>query len=321
MNHIITYFHLENGDECNSYGISSTNKKKNEYYFRCILNFFYSSLLYNKDAKHYLICNETDKIEFIENFEFKKFMLDNKINLINIKSKYVKKNRKWAGSMYLFDAIEYFSDKSIDDDNYIFLDNDILIHSDLSKCSQLSDDFDCILYDITHEYKKNGKWIVDYNSIDSKYTKDIKFIPIGGEFLTIKGKFLSSFINRFKNIKDKDGLLTEEHFLSFMSAYKLSNCKKILLRDSKLIKRIWTTFKYNNRQDSDVDLKILHLPSEKMYGLKWLSDYIIKSIKNNEEYKKDIALIYTGVIPKNNIYIKKFIISTIYKLKSLVNSI
>lgn len=319
MNHIITYFHLEKVEEVNSYGVPGNNLNKNEYYFRCILNFFYSSLYYNKGAKHYLICNETDNIEFIDNIEFKKFILDNDIELINIESKYVKKNRKWAGSMYLFDAIEYFSDKSIDNDNYMFFDNDILIHHNLDDCNILSKNFDCILYDITHEYKKDDKWLINYNDIDSIYTKDTEFIPIGGEFLAIKGKYINKFINKFKSIKDKRGLLTEEHFLSFMSAYKLFDCEKILIKDTDLIRRIWTTFKYNNVQTSDIQLKILHLPSEKMYGLKWLSDYIIKKIKNNSEYNKNIALVYTGIIKKPNIYVKKFTISILYKVKNLLN--
>lgn len=301
MNHIITYFYLENEDNNNKYGVSTSNlTKKNEYYFRCIVNFFYSSLKYNKNSKHYFICNETDNLEFIKNFNFKQFLNDNNIELVKLNSKYVKQNVKWAGSMFLFDAIEYFKDKENTSDNYIFCDNDMLINYDLDRVKELTKEFDYIAYDVMHECKKDentGEWLGNFNGMNPKYMDDSKFIHLGGEFFVLKGKYINKFIEKFIENKDQPDLCTEEHYLSYLNAYCLQGANAILLNDdNNLIRRIWTTFKYNNKRKTDTDIKILHLPSEKEYGLNWLSHYLIK----NNTYNKDVALKYNG-IPKRKL--------------------
>lgn len=216
--------------------------------------------------------------------------------------------------MYLFDAIEYFKTTDNKDDNYIFFDNDVLIHSNLNDIDSLNQKFDYMVYDITHECKKDNNWIVNFNDISESYILDNKFKPIGGEFIAIKGDFISKFIDSFKSIKTINGLYTEEHYLSYLSSYVLKNYNIAFINnDDGVIKRIWTTFKYNNRSEKDIELKILHLPSEKLYGLYWLSKYCIKNIRTNKEYSNEVALIYTGVIYKLNIKIRKVIARILYR--------
>lgn len=316
MNHIITYFYLEKEDNNNKYGVSTSNlTKKNEYYFRCIVNFFYSSLKYNKNSKHYFICNEDDNLDFIKNFNFKQFLYNNNIKIVKLNSKYVKPNVRWSGSMFLFDAIEYFKGKENPLDNYIFCDNDMLINYDLEKAKELTKEFDYMAYDVMHECKKDantGKWISDFNGMNPKYMEDSKFIHLGGEFFVLKGNYISKFIEIFIENKDQPGLCTEEHYLSYLNAYCLQGSKGILLNDdNSLIRRIWTTFKYSNRRETDADIKILHLPSEKEYGLNWISHYLIKS----NTYNKEVALEYNG-IPKRKLllYIKLVICKIIKKI-------
>lgn len=309
MNNIITYFYLETEENNNKYGITTSNlKKKNEYYFRCIVNFFYSSLKYNENSKHYFICNEEDNLEFIKDFNFKGFLNENNIELIKINSKYVKKNTRWAGSMFLFDAIEYFKNNVNLSDNYIFCDNDILINYNLEDDDIFLTEFDYIAYDVTHECKKDkntGKWISDFNGMNQIYMEDEKFIHLGGEFFVLKGAYIEKFIEKFCEIKNQSGLFTEEHFLSYLNAYHSDNVNTILLDNTNnIIKRTWTSLKYSNVKKSDIYIKIIHLPSEKEYGLKWLSKNLIK----NGIYNKEIALKYNG-IPKRSIFFKIRLIS------------
>lgn len=316
MNHIVTYFYLEKNNNMSSYGVKTKNyKKKNEYYFRCIVNFFASSILKNPKSKHYFICNEIDDIEFIPNFSFKGFLEENKVEIVKVDSKYVKPISKWAGSVYLFDAIEYFKNKTKAQDNYIFFDNDIIFNKSIENCDILNDDFDVVLYDITHEYKKNNEWICDFNGISKKYIENL--IPLGGEFIALKGEFLSEFIEYFIYIQFREGLYTEEHFISYINKFYLSDKKVILLDESNnLIARVWTTLKYSNLNESHMNVKILHFPAEKEYGLKWISNYIII----NNKIDKNIIFKYLGM-PKRNIFIMIKIIFEKIKNKYINNII
>jgi len=301
MNHIITYFYLEHKDNQSTYGLQEKDfKKKNEYYFRCIVIFFLSSKKYNSESKHYFVCNEDDQIEFIPNFNFLKFCNDNNIKIIKKLSKYVTKQKKWAGSMYLFDSIDYFNENSLSaNDNYIFFDNDVLIHDSFKNIPEFEQNNELIGYDISNDYMKNGQWCVDFNGISKQYMVDHEFTPYGGEFLLIKGDFLEHFIKTFKNIYPIDEFLTEEHYISYMISKLFRNKYKVGKINNHL-RRIWTTFKYNNVYESDRNLKILHLPSEKQFGLYWLNK---TSINNCNIYNKELALAYTG-ITRRPLYIK-----------------
>ena len=294
MNHIIQYFYLDYHN--NRYGVNEKRfNKRNEYYFRCIVNFYYSCIenFKNDDYKLYFVCNDTENIEFIPNFSFKEFLLKNNITIINKKSKYVPKEQIWAGSMYLFDAIEavlqVYKDNINFEDNFIFFDNDVLFNSPLNEIKILYDKWDIMVYDISHEYIKGNKWVVNFNNIDNKYLDDNDFKPYGGEFLAIKGSYIKNFFDEFLKVYPQDGLITEEHYISYLVSYRLSNCKIKLINN--YLKRIWSTYRYSNLEDGDYNLNILHLPSEKEYGLYFLNKYLIKSRK----YDKNKVLRYIGL--------------------------
>lgn len=310
MNHIVQYFYLDYNN--NFYGVNDIKReKRNEIYFRCILTFFQSCIeqFKNDDYKLYFVCNEVDNIEFIKNFRFKEFLIKNNIEIIKRKPKYVELDQIWAGAMLLFDAIEALIEKDIDikpNDNILFFDNDIIFNSSLKDIKCLNEDFDILVYDISSEYIVNNKWMVNFNNIDSKFLEDSKFKPYGGEFLGIKGRYIKEFVEKFKNIYPIQGLITEEHYISYLITYELfsNNVKNI----NNNLKRVWTTYRYSNLSKNDYSFNILHLPSEKEYGLYYLSNKIIKCGR----YNKNVALKILGIRDK---YIHLQVLTIIKKLK------
>jgi hypothetical protein len=146
-----------------------------------------------------------------------------------------------------------------------------------------------MVYDISHECIKDGKWVVNFNNIDKKYLHDNNFKPYGGEFLALKGSCIKKFFDEFLKVYPQDGLITEEHYISYLISYRSSNCRIKLINN--YLKRIWTGYRYSNVEDTDCNLNILHLPGEKEYGLYFLNKYLIKSRK----YDKNKVLRYIGL--------------------------
>lgn len=288
MNHIVQYFYIEDEKSMSKYGVNETNyRKKNEYYFRCIVNFYYSSLVYNKDSKHYFITNTIDNLNFIDKFDFYKFCKENSIEIIEKKSNHVKRNKKWAGSMYFFDAIEYFlnSGTYTKNDNYIFFDNDVLLNGNLGDMFNKIGNFNYLLYDINHEIKRENNF---HDIKIEDLPSNIK--AFGGEFIALKGAKLQEFIALFYDTQKKYNFLkTEEHYLSYM----FINKKEIELANDYM-KRIWTTFKYNNREQDDYKLYIMHIPSEKEFGL----FYYNKILMRKKKYERDKALKYVSILKR-----------------------
>lgn len=310
MNNIITYFYLEPKDQSSICGVNEKDyTKKNEYYFRCNVDLFYSSLHFNKNCRHYFIINDASNLDFINNFDFKKFCSEKGIEIIEQKSKYVRQQKAWAGCMYLFDAIEYFKENNLvnDDDNYIFLDNDILFNGSIENI--VNKDFDYMCYNIIHEFQCEN----NFNGLDISNNKEISNC-YGGEFFALKGKNISTILNIFKDIYMKYDYFTEEHYLShILSGEKKKGKAVVEVNDS--LKRCWTTFKYFNGKKEDRALTILHLPSEKEYGLYCCSKRFIK----HDEYNRAAALRLCSV-GKRNFFVccRKLMKNISKKFKTLV---
>lgn len=308
LNHIIQYFYKENINEQSEYGVNEQNyKKKNEYYYRCILDFYYSSIYFNRDCKHYFVTNDTDNFDFIDGFDFKEFCSEKNIEIIERKSRYVVPRKKWAGSLYFFDAVEAFEhDGHINcDDSYFFFDNDILFNKSLSECINKIGEFQYLVYNINHEFVRNIEKPWDFNGIDvNEFPKEFDFF--GGEFFGIKGDEIKKFIGKFNEVRLNCNFYTEEHYISYIISEQLKNTAKIKEINTYL-KRCWTTVKYSNVKNQDSNYAILHLPSEKQYGLYWYSDVLIK----NKVYDPKMALSYCSILKRTILLKVKFIIKKV----------
>ncbi|MEW9699316.1 hypothetical protein [Paenibacillus sp. SI8] len=303
MLHIVNYFYLESEDKMSEYGnMKEINyQKKNEYYFRCIVNFFKSSIYFNPSAKHYFICNKNEHLNFIRGFDFLKFCNDNNIEIIKQNTHYTKPTKKWAGSMYFFDALSHFenadSSNRFDNDLFLFFDNDVIINASLEEYFETHKDSDWFAYDISEEMKKKSSFHgVNLMKMDKKFT------TIGGEAVGFRGRFIKPFLAEFNNIYGKvEEFYTEEHYLSQILSVNFNNTYKgSYINDT--CKRVWTNmFGKGNIQENDKNFKILHFPSEKEYGLYWANKYF-----NNREYDPKATLRFVGILQKPTHIIMKF---------------
>lgn len=198
MNNIIGYFYLEDINNQSNYGVQEKNYyKKNEYYIRCIINFFCSSLKFNDNCKHWFITNNIKGLDDICNIKISEFCTKYNIQIVEKESSNVVKNDNWAGSLYFFDALDFFNNNNNKLDKYIFFDNDVFFTKNIDEF--ISYDFDYLLYDISHEYKVGTKWL-NFNGIDIGSFKD-ELIPYGGELFGIRGGEIKYFIEEFNEVK------------------------------------------------------------------------------------------------------------------------
>ncbi|MFC0215233.1 hypothetical protein ACFFK0_22840, partial [Paenibacillus chartarius] len=304
------YFYLEPVNQMSKYGnmTEQNYKKKNEIYFRCIVNFFKSSIYHNPNSKHYFICNETQHLNFIPDFDFIRFCNDNNIVIINKAPHYTKPTEKWAGSMYFFDSVDsietQYLPSSSEDDLYLFFDNDVIINGDLSVYFQNKNEYQWFAYDISDEIRKKPS----FHGVDLKQMNK-KFTVIGGEAVGLRGKFITPFMNNFRTLYQKiDNFYTEEHYLSqILSVNLIDEYSGLYINDT--CKRIWTNVSNNNVDENDKQLRILHLPSEKEYGLYWLSKHLLK----NSGYSPDDVLKIIGIPKKTTSTKMRFYIKKISK--------
>lgn len=314
MINIVNYFYLEKKENQSKYGVNEKNYyKKNEYYLRCIINFFNSSIRYNENCVNWFITNDITNLNRICDIDLIKFCEKYNIKIVEKKSKNVIKSDKWAGSMYFFDAIEAFEEKNLKSDKYIFFDNDVFFNQNIDKV--LNQKFDYLVYDITHEYFDGEKW-GDFNGIKIEEQKE-GFIPYGGEIFGIKGDRIKEFIEIYGEIKRREkNLKTEEHYISIIlrEIKREDNIKIIYAND--YIKRCWTTYKYKNINKEDRYKAILHIPSEKEYGIYWYS----KKVKQPQQFESEEILSICG-ITKREIQVRvKLMIKKIYgKIKQYLS--
>lgn len=267
--YIVTYFFVEPEDWKSKYGnIKVSQKSKNEIYYRCILNFFESSITNNPHKKHMLICNNLDDIS-TNNNNIKSYLENKGVILIQQESIFVKRQEKWAGAMYLFDAIKYFVDNKLNFSKVIFFDNDIIINSNLDSTFNLLNEYQWLAYDASTEYKNS------WNGVDPK---DIYFTPLGGEFLALTTETVNAFLESFLEIYEDKNLnfKTEEHYMSYILFHLERNRNYKGKYVNEVCRRIWTALRHNTVLTNDYKLQIMHLPAEKQYGLLWLSNEIIK---------------------------------------------
>lgn len=307
MINIINYFYLEKIENQSKYGVIERNYyKKNEYYLRCIINFFNSSIRYNRNCINWMITNDIARLNKICDIDLVSFCKKHNIKIIEKKSKNVVPSEKWAGSMYFFDAVEIFREKNLKDDKYIFFDNDIFFNQDIDKI--LNRKFDYLVYDITHEYFDGEKWN-DFNGIKIEEQKE-GFIPYGGEIFGIQGDKIKDFIEEYENIKSKEkNLKTEEHYISIILGNMKRKDNLNIIHANDYIKRCWTTLKYKNINEEDQYKAIIHVPSEKEYGIYWYS----KKIKNPMEFENNEILSICGITKRRMKFKIKLITKKIYK--------
>lgn len=271
----------------------NVKSSKRDVYFKCICVFFASLHKFHPNDKKVLFLNTNlpkEYEELLKKYNVTISIISSKY-LIYVTNKLV--SNSFPGCLFALDVFNYLGvkkDNYKDYENIIMLDNDTLL---LKKINIKTNTIKGILIDYDFNKNVNGKSRAMLSCINS-FNGNNNFVNwFGGEFICANVNYLEELNKQiklyFNFCAEKENVLgssvTEEHIFSII----ISNQNNKL--DNKLLKRIWTTYGFNNVTGEESEYTILHYPSEKSKLFLKLFSRINKDFNylqelDNKEYKK-----------------------------------
>lgn len=252
-------------------------------YWRCIACFYVTSVAYNPRARHVFYTN-TD-IGSVDGFDMQALFDRLDVEVIQLPITYrppPDKAKFWGNQFYILDVIKHIAGNP-STEKFIILDSDCIWNSTVENLSNALDEFGCVVYTLgSEEYEINAAIngitrkqmrvaLNDWQKSENKLDEDVPVEYNGGELFAAtqsECKILASMIDDLwqwqSGPPEKMGFLEEAHFLSIL--YAARGYKNFTA--NPFIKRMWTTFKFNNIEKKDLDLDIWHLPAEKKSGFR-----------------------------------------------------
>lgn len=270
-------------------------KAKQKIYWKLAFTYFNFSVRLNTNFNHILFTN--DQEEVIERgFNYKK-----EISSLGVEIRYLpfKEYDIPAGGSALFKnayyKFEVFRELGNEKDASIYTDLDCIWANRWDELTELAENYDLILYDV---YDRNSNPLKQspnstsmkdmgdlFRKISSNYLTEYP-IWYGGEIIAAKAGIFKELAKKisiiykqaiseeFSNLRFPSGesLLDGDEYLSCY-VYNNNNNWRIFNAKNQ-IKRIWTHYKFSNVDSEDMNLKIWHLPAEKISGFEILFNKI-----------------------------------------------
>ncbi|QPH41293.1 hypothetical protein [Pedobacter endophyticus] len=291
MNHICTWICVDAVGEESIYpqtGEKSSGLKHQNIYWRCILLFFATSKRFNKTQKHILFSN-TRQFPVLDGKDVRVALEALDVEIIYTDFNY--KTPKgyfnlFQNQFYEFSILEYITKNNTNQqDQYLILDSDCIFTKNIDELFDvaapagfISFEDDCSTDLVIHGLSRKDMKTL-YEELLGREVNEIPGYHYG-EFFLANVKNINTIFNDFKILwpellaRFEAGLPKfneEAQTLSYI--YYKNNF--IASKRKDLLKRFWTNpVFYRNVENTDTDVAIWHLPSEKTYGLanlyKWL---------------------------------------------------
>ena len=258
-----------------------------DVYWRCVTCFFDSSIRKNAGVPHYLFTN-TD-LPVIDGVDLAQLFQWWKIQIIPLPITYRLPRgaaKSWGNQFYILDIIKYLAKHRLSDE-IIVLDCDCIWRGPVTSVSDAILHYGCLTYTLDQDHygwdaKINGvtrqelaralhEWAGECGiDVADGVSNATKLHYHGGEIFAATRDVccdLAAMIDPFwdwclKTGPDHSAVEEEAHFLSIL--YGLHGYSAYTA--NPFVKRMWTTFRVNNVEQSDLELVIWHLPAEKRSG-------------------------------------------------------
>ena len=297
MNYICTWLCADKKGEESAFpqtGELSSSQKHQNIYWRCILVFYITSKRFNKNEKHLLFTN-VSQLPVVDGRPVKDVLKELDVEVIHTDFKY-KTPENYFGSFqnqfYEFSILEYIAlnDQNVHN-NYLVLDSDCIFIKPVQRLFQDAGPQGFISFEdpVKPDYVINGLSRNDLKTIYQELLQtEITETPSYhlGEFLLCSVKNIQKIYQDFKELwpvlldRNQKGLMKfneEAHTLSYLyfkNGFRASN-------DASFMRRIWTNpVFYREVRESDRNLIIWHLPSEKIFGIHTLYDLFFNKSSN-----------------------------------------
>ena len=266
----------------------------NSSYLKTVVCFFSSARFFSKDVKLVFFVNDIQALVSLENGYHKNIFEQLGVEIIEVTPRFVDQKKKWAGSMFVFDAIEYILNQKDSQPftktkkGYFFFDTDVIFLNNFERVFNIIEKYNWGGYVTYTEYSRGNNWLEDFHGINFE-TDNKNAIPYGGEFLYLDSHTIDIFFNVFKDIysEKRNIYYTEEHYYSAIFNTPIFLDKRGVDVHT-FFKRVWRI----NKSLDDQYAWALHFPGEKNYKLNYLFNELIKNnfIYDPKKAKKILGL-------------------------------
>ena len=253
-------------------------------YWRCLVVFFASARIANPDQRLVLFTNARPPV--VDGHDLTQVLARYGVELRLVPLSVRLKREltpSWGNVLYFFDVMSALEGEP-DDTRIALMDSDVVVTGAVQGLFDLLDGADYALYpqDSDADENINGLSRRQMGAIAGALGGGSDPGPIahyGGElFLTSMGRwrrdeavFRALLDNAIAEIGPGAAVRTEEHVFSIASQLTAAPVADA----GGKIKRIWTSWDYNNAAPGDEALPLWHMPAEKRYGLRdmfgWLA--------------------------------------------------
>lgn len=286
---IATGFCLDGPGEESEYpqvGGSSSSPEFQEVYWKCVAVFFASSIRHNPGSRHVLFTN-AECVPDIGRFSTAKFLGALGVEIVRLPFRYVPPQgyySRWRSTFYLFDILKHIAQTAEPGDRAIVCDSDCVFVKPAERLFDSIENYGLLTYDcqLPADEEINGlsRRALGrlYEELDNSACQEPP-PHFGAEIVAASGAGLKRtvpeidrcwerHIDRF--VQGLSHFNTEEHFLSYVYT-RLGYCPGTA---NAYIRRIWTGLRYHTAKESDFDLVLWHLPSEKKHGISRLFEEV-----------------------------------------------
>ena len=311
MNYICTWLCADVKGEESIYpqtGEKSSGQKHQNIYWRCLVLFYATSKRFNHTQKHLLFTN-VNALPVVDGRNVKDMLEELEVEVIFTDFKY--KTPKgyfnlFQNQFYEFSILEYIvANNKNPDDQYLILDSDCIFTKGAAELFEEARPAGFISFEdpCSTELVIHGLSRVDmkhlYEDLSGKPVNEIPGYHLG-EFFLASVKNINTLFSGFLELwpelmrRYEEGLPKFNEEAQTLSYLYYKNGFKASPR-TDLLKRFWTNpVFYRNVEESDADIAIWHLPSEKTFGLARLYDTLVNNGKNyslglsNEVYMETV---------------------------------
>lgn len=312
-------------------------QSKKLIYWRCVMVFFTLANQHIKNRNDVRLCLFTNAVNLpnLYGVDLRQYLSSLGVQIIPLAYRW-RPNfpiKHWYNQFYVFDILDYFEIHAEYSDHFIIADSDCFVAADLNPTfeSLKQDGYLTLNVGLDADENINGISRREAATIYGMFggLKQPLIAPyFGGEFFGISGALLGHFLAigrdamRINNRRAGSGMIyfTEEaHLLSYIFIQlnvSVSNA-------DRYIRRIWTSWRFNNTSRDDLNLAVWHVPSEKILGAATLSKIIARALRKGKQPPVFSASLLSrklgvgGVFPLH--LLVHFVLGAIRRLKSVLN--
>ncbi len=249
--------------------------KTQAVYWRCVVGFFASSLAVNPNARHLLFTNVP--VPEIDGLDIARWLSRNGIETVVRPITYrlpPGSVKNWGNQFYVFDILDHLSEHR-EIHRAVVLDCDCVWLRPADGMVSQIDQHGALTYTMHEEDYARDEVINGLTRgqmarfLEQNGGPSLDAIPyFGGEIYAARSDVTRRIAQRARALwpavrsQGEDAPREEAHLLSVLYAFEG------IAPDTAapFIRRMWTTFKFNDLASADADLTIWHLPAEKKTG-------------------------------------------------------